>query len=80
MFGGQTITIPTMDEMQSLVYSLLLYQYVKVDNMRYEDAIELLGHESCELRQVKSRYLALCKVLENYTFVTRSNINEDEQK
>ena len=67
-FGGQTIKIPTIQEMESLVYSLLLYQYVKIDGIKYEDALELIGHESCELRQVKKKYNALCKVLENYTF------------
>ena len=49
-FGGQTITIPTVDEVESLVYSLLLYQYVKIDKMDYNDALKLIGHESCELR------------------------------
>ena len=67
-FGGQTIKIPTIQEMESLVYSLLLYQYVKIDKMDYEAALDLIGHESCELRQVKKRYNALCKVLENYSF------------
>ena len=67
-FGGQTIKVPTMQEMESLVYSLLLYQYVKIDKIDYEEALELIGHKSCELRQVKKRYNALCKVLENYSF------------
>ena len=67
-FGGQTITIPTTSELESLVYSLLLYQYVNIDNMDYEQAIELIGHKPCELRKVKKQYRALCKVLETYTF------------
>ena len=67
-FGGQTITVPTIQEMESLVYSLLLYQYVKIDKMDYEKALDLIGHESCELRQVKKKYNALCKILENYSF------------
>ena len=73
-FGGQTITIPTTKELESLVYSLLLYQYVKIDKMDYEEAIELIGHESCELRQVKKRYHALCKVMDKYTFIPQESV------
>ena len=67
-FGGQTIKIPTIKELESLVYSLLLYQYVKIDKMDYDKAIDLIGHESCQLRQVKKQYQHICKILENYTF------------
>lgn len=35
-FGGQTIKIPTIKELESLVYSLLLFQYTKIDNMDYD--------------------------------------------
>lgn len=70
-FGGQTITIPTIDELESLVYSLLLYQYVKVDNIPYEEAIKLVGHESKELRAVKSNYRKLCEVVQDYSFAPR---------
>lgn len=73
-FGGQTITIPTTKELESLVYSLLLYQYVKIDKMDYEEAVELIGHESCELRQVKKRYHALCKVMDKYTFIPQESV------
>ena len=73
-FGGQTIKIPTISEMESLVYSLLLYQYVKIDGIKYEEALDLIGHKSCDLRQVKKKYNALCKVLENYTFTPQEVI------
>jgi len=29
-FGGTTIHIPTIDELESILYSLLLYQYVDI--------------------------------------------------
>ena len=67
-FGGQTIRIPTTKELESLIYSLLLYQYVKVDGMDYEEALNIIGHESSELRQVKQQYRALCKVMDKYSF------------
>lgn len=70
-FGGQTIRIPTTTELESLVYSLLLYQYVKIEKMDYDEAIKLIGHESKDLRAVKSNYRKLVDVLQNYTFQTR---------
>lgn len=74
MFGGQTIRIPTIHELESLIYSLLLYQYVKIDGMEYKKALELIGHESCDLRAVKTQYLQLSKVLDNYSFKPRESI------
>lgn len=74
-FGGQTIKIPTIDQLEELVYALLLYQYVHIDRMDYEEAIKLIGHESKELRGVKKSYRKLCEVLDKYSFESRSGIN-----
>lgn len=72
-FGGQTLRIPTINEVESLMYSLLLYQYVNIDHIPYNKAIDIIGKESHELREVKKNYRNLCKVLENYTFTARDN-------
>lgn len=74
-FGGQVIRIPTTQELESLIYSLLLYQYVKVDGIEYEKALQLIGHESSELRQVKKQYQALCKIMDKYTFKHQEKIS-----
>lgn len=73
-FGGVTITIPTVDDLEYLTYSLLLYQYVKLDKMDYDAAIELVGHESKDLRKVKKNYLRMCEILDKYSFVPRENV------
>ena len=49
-FGGMTIKIPTISELENLIYSLVLYQYVNVEHMDYDKAIQLIGHSSSELR------------------------------
>ena len=67
-FGGVTIKIPTIDELESMVYSLVLYQYVDVEGMGYDKAVELVGAKSCDLRKVKTGYQGIKKVLENYSF------------
>ena len=70
-FGGQTITIPTITELEELIYSLVLYQYVDIDGMPYEEAIKIIGHKRVELRTVKSNYTKLKQVLDTYQFTPR---------
>ena len=67
-FGGTTIHIPTIDELESILYSLLLYQYVDIEHMDYDKAIDLLGQKSSKLRKIKSDYVKLQSVLSNYSF------------
>lgn len=73
-FGGQTITVPTVKQLEDLVYALLLYQYVKIDHMDYDVAVNLIGHNSCDLRQVKKNYSELCSVMENYSFTPQESV------
>lgn len=68
-FGGVTIKLPKIEDLESLVYALILYQYVNIEHMDYDDAVKLIGHDSSELRSVKSNYLKLCEVLDKYSFV-----------
>lgn len=67
-FGGNTLYIPTIEELESILYSLLLYQYVDIEHMEYDKAVELLGQKSSRLRKIKSDYLKLHDVLANYSF------------
>lgn len=67
-FGGLQIAIPTIDELESVIHSLLLYQYIELDGYSYDVAVKKLGVESCKLRQVKRDYKKICEVLENYDF------------
>lgn len=70
-FGGTTLKIPTIEQLESLVYALILYQYVNIEHMQYDEAVKLVGHCSKDLRNVKSDYCKLCKVLEQYDFTKR---------
>ena len=70
-FGGLTITIPTIDELESIIYSLLLYQYVNIENIEYTEATKMLGCDSESLRKIKSDYKKLLKILDNYSFNAR---------
>lgn len=67
-FGGRTIKVPTLDELHSMMYLVLLYQYTKIDGKTYDEAIKLIGFRSSELRKVKSAYNKVCQVLDSYNF------------
>lgn len=69
-FGGLTLTIPTIDDLENLTKALLLYQYTIIDGKSYNEAIDLLG-ETDNLRQIKSTYVKMCDILENYNFSQR---------
>ena len=67
-FGGLTLKIPTIDELEALLNSLLLYQYIELDGMSYDEAVTKIGFDSFDLRKVKKDYLKILKILENYSF------------
>lgn len=66
-FGGTTIKVPTVDELESIIYSLLLYQYIEIDKMSYDKAIDKVGVSSHRLRQVKKDYNKITQILEGYS-------------
>ena len=67
-FGGTTLTIPTIKELETLVYSLVLYEYVNVDGIDYNDAIKIIGSKSSDIKDIKNNYLKLIDILDNYKF------------
>lgn len=67
-FGGLTIKIPTIDELESLVYSLLLYQCVDIDKMNYDDTLKSIGTRTSNMKRVKADYVKLKELLAKYDF------------
>lgn len=72
-FGGLTIKIPTIEELENIIYALVLYQYVNIDKIEYEKAINLIGKDSINLRLVKSTYIKICEILSTYNFTSRGH-------
>lgn len=70
-FGGRTIKVPTLNELHSVMYLILLYQYTKIDGIPYDSAVKLIGFKSSELRNVKSSYSKICEILDKYQFGKR---------
>lgn len=67
-FGGLTIRIPTVEELEEIVQSLLLYQYVDIDGRSFDEALKLIGKKSNDVRIIKRNYSRIKEVLEQYSF------------
>lgn len=67
-FGGLTIKIPTIEDIESMTYSLVLYQFVNIEGMNIDEALQIIGHKSVKLKQIKEDYIRLCDILEQYDF------------
>ena len=55
-FGGCTITIPKIEELENMIYGLLLYQYADVEHILFEDAVELISKNNVDISAVKTSY------------------------
>lgn len=72
-FGGTTIHVPRVEEFEEMLYTLLLYQYTKIENISFDDAIELLKrNKDIDIPRVTSSYYKVCKVLDEYSFTPRA--------
>lgn len=72
-FGGQTIKIPTLDELESLIYSLLLIKQSKIDRIPCDEAIKNIPKESYQIKEIKSTYYKLQEILNRYDFKPRDD-------
>ena len=71
-FGGLTIRIPTIEELEEIVQSLLLYQYVDIEHKDFDDALKLLGKKTTDVRIIKRNYNKIKELLEQYSFENES--------
>lgn len=67
-FGGQTITIPTIPEIENLTYAFLVYQYVNIEGLSIKDAIEKIPSADKDVSNIKATYKIICEALKNYNF------------
>ena len=70
-FGGTTIKVPTISQLELLLKALLLYKYLDIDNIEYDDAIKKLDLHTYTVRDVKDCYYSIKDVLSNYTISHR---------
>ena len=64
-FGGTTITVPKLEE---VIQSLLIYQYIEIDKMSFEEAVQASGQKTRDIRTIRKNYNKVKEVLERYKF------------
>ena len=68
-FGGLTVKIPTISELESVVYSLTLYQYINIEGKTMDEAIRLIGKPvGFNINDIKSDYFKIVGLMEEYSF------------
>lgn len=72
-FGGQTIKIPTLEEIEELMQTLSVFYSINVDKVEYEKAFKNLkdSNDSVNISKIKKIYKKLSNILKDYDFVPR---------
>lgn len=74
IFGGVTLTVPTLNELEILTYSLLLYEYVDINNIPFDDAFKNLCKDNINSKSIKESYIKIKELLADYDISSRSSI------
>lgn len=67
-FGGLTLKIPTIEELETMIYALLLYQWIEIESVPFEEALERIREKTNKVTQAKNFYLELSQQLCDYEF------------
>lgn len=68
-FGGRTIRIPTLTEFKVVTEALLLYQYVNIEGISFNQALKLLDTSETSLKDIRLCYAKMIDILNNYKVV-----------
>lgn len=78
-FGGSTIDIPTLTQLEELVDALAVYERVQFTGVSVQEAAKGLGiYGTGHWINVKQCYKELKKVLQEYSFEHRENTNDEK--
>lgn len=70
-FGGLTITIPTIQEIEILLQGLLLYQKIDIEHKDADKECYRVGRSYEETKQILTAYANLKELLSKYNFNSR---------
>ena len=67
-FGGMTITIPTIEELELLLCGLSVFKSINIDKLSVEYSLSMYASHKFSLDEIKTSYLQISEVMENYCF------------
>lgn len=67
-FGGMTITIPKIEELELLLCGLSVYKNVHIDGMTVEQSLTNYNNHKFHIDSIKEAYLNISDVMNNYSF------------
>jgi hypothetical protein len=67
-YGGTTIRIPTISELETLLSALLIYQQVDLEGANLDEVLEVHRNKTGTTLEVKKHYYNLREVLSKYNF------------
>lgn len=70
-FGGTTISIPTIEDLEILTYCLLVYNDVVFEKKEIESVFKSLPVDSNVLKKIRSQYIRVSEILSEYEFIQR---------
>jgi len=62
-YGGKTIRIPSSDEISNVLKVILLFQYYKIEEMSWEDSLQMAGYDESESLSARSKLIRLERLL-----------------
>ena len=72
-FGGMTLRIPTIEELETLIYSLLMYQQIDIEHKLYEEVEKDIRTKYIDFNAVFDGYKAIKQLLAEYNFNSGRN-------
>lgn len=67
-FGGMTIKVPTIEELEILVYSLCLFQQVNIEGCEFDLCVRELKLKRLDYKSIIKQYNTLLSILKDYNF------------
>jgi len=67
-FEGQTLKIPNIEQISESLKLLLLYQYYKINNMSFHEALQKAGFNLTDSASIRSKLNKFCSKINKYNF------------